>query len=77
MAPCTSSAPTAAAAIGDLPSSLWRKTFSSTTIELSTSMPTPRAKPPRLMMLSEMPARSNRENEATTEMGIARAIATG
>ena len=77
MAPCTSSAPNAAAAIGDLPSSLWRKTFSSTTIELSTSMPTPRASPPRLMMLSEMPARSNRENDATTEMGIARAIATG
>ena len=37
-----------------LPSALWVKMFSSTTMELSTIMPTPMAMPPRLIMLSVM-----------------------
>ncbi len=77
MAPCTSSAPRAAASRGGTPASRCRKTFSSTTMELSTSMPTPRARPPRLMMFSDTPAASMRANVPTTEMGMAAATATG
>jgi len=77
MAPCTSSAPRAAASTGDSPRSRCRNTFSSTTMELSTSMPTPRARPPRLMMFIETPKASIRANVPTTEMGMARATATG
>ncbi len=82
MAPCTSSAPTAAesseaASSPAACSSRCRKMFSSTTMLLSTSMPTPSASPPRLMMFSETPARSSRLNVPITEMGMARAMATG
>jgi len=78
MAPCTSSAPRVAASAGAAPSSSrCRKIFSSTTMELSPSMPTPRARPPRLMMFSETPNASMRANVPITEMGMARAMATG
>ena len=77
IAPCTSSAPAAAAAIGDFPISRWRKTFSKTTMELSTNIPTPSARPPRLMMFKDTPAKSSSENDAITEIGMASAMATG
>jgi hypothetical protein len=52
----TSRAPSAAAASGVFPSaSRCRKMFSSMTIELSSSSPTPSARPPRLMMFSVRP----------------------
>ena len=51
IAPCTSSAPLAAASRIGIPPSRCRKMFSRTMMELSTSIPTPRASPPRLMML--------------------------
>ena len=74
----TSSAPAVAACTAPSPSSdRCRKMFSSTTIELSTSMPTPSASPPRLMMLRLTPAASMSEKVPTTEIGIARAIAKG
>ncbi len=78
MAACTSSAPTDAAWMGGAPSSSrCRKMFSSTTMELSTNIPTPSARPPRLMMLRLTPAASMSAKVPTTEIGIASAIATG
>ena len=77
IAACTSSAPFAAASIIPIPACRCRKMFSSTMIELSTSIPTPSASPPRLMMLSDTPNASMRANVPITEMGIASAMATG
>jgi hypothetical protein len=51
----TSREPLAAASKRSSPPSRCRKMFSRTTIELSTSSPTPSASPPRLIMLREMP----------------------
>ena len=45
--------------------------FSSTTIALSTSMPTPRASPPKETMLSVKPLKYIRAKVETTEIGIA------
>ena len=45
--------------------------LSSTTMELSTSMPMPSASPPSDMMLSDTPPRNMRKKLATTDMGIA------
>ena len=50
IAMATSLAPLIAASSGGMPLSRSRVMFSSTTIELSTSMPTPSASPPSVMM---------------------------
>ena len=66
----TSAVPAMAASPGDMPASCLRKTTSSTTMELSTNMPTPRVSPARLMMLRSMPARSISRKVAITDTGI-------
>jgi hypothetical protein len=48
----TSSLPSIAACIRSLPCSMWRKVFSSTTIDASTIMPMPSARPPNVIVLS-------------------------
>jgi hypothetical protein len=48
----TSCVPSIAEAVASRPSSRLRKMFSSTTTALSSSMPTPSARPPKVMMLS-------------------------
>ena len=45
--------------------------LSSTTIELSTSIPMPSARPPSDMMFSDTPPRYIRKKLAITEIGIA------
>ncbi len=55
MAPVTSLVPVLAASTIPIPSCRCRKMFSSTTMELSTIIPTPRAKPPRVMIFSVRP----------------------
>ena len=77
IAPWTSSAPRAAASSAPNPAWRCRKMFSSTMMELSTSIPTPSASPPRLMMLRETSNASMRAKVPITEIGIASAIATG
>ena len=58
MADQTSSLPSIAACIRSLPNcSMWRKEFSSTTIEASTIMPTPSASPPNVIVFSVNPAK--------------------
>jgi len=52
MATATSEVPLTAASEAAMPWSRSRVMFSSTTIELSTSMPTPRASPPSVIKLS-------------------------
>ncbi len=49
----TSFAPSSAASTASSPSSRCRKIFSNTTIELSTSMPTPKERPPRVIIFNE------------------------
>ena len=49
MAMPTSEVPLRAASVGLSPSCRWRKMFSMTTTALSTSMPTPSARPPRVI----------------------------
>ena len=75
-APVTSLAPRAAACARELPRRRCRSMASSTTIELSTSMPTPRARPPRDMMLKETPASARGRKDAMTEVGIETAMIT-
>ena len=53
----TSSLPSIAACIRDLPFSMCRKVFSSTTIDASTIMPTPSARPPNVIVFSVKPAK--------------------
>ena len=77
IARCTSSAPSAAAAAGPRPLSRCRKMFSSTTMELSISIPTPSASPPRLSRLSDTPAAWSSAKVAIREMGMASATAMG
>ena len=52
IAVATSWVPSTAEVSASSPSSRFLKMFSSTTTALSTSMPTPRARPPKVMMLS-------------------------
>ena len=54
-APCTSLVPSTAAWYRPFPVSRWRAITSSTTIESSTSMPMPSARPPSDMMFSDRP----------------------
>ena len=51
--------------------------FSITTIELSMSRPTPSARPPRLMMLSDTPVACSSAKVAMIEIGMASAMAIG
>ena len=55
MADQTSSLPSMAACTRGLPISMCRKVFSSTTIDASTIMPTPSARPPKVIVLSVKP----------------------
>ena len=71
MAAATSLLPCFAASKGATPDSLRRCTFSMTTIALSTSIPTPSASPPSVMMFSVQPAKYIRAKVETMETGIA------
>ena len=55
MADQTSSLPSIAASRRSLPFSMWRNVFSSTTIDASTIIPTPSARPPNVIVLSVKP----------------------
>ena len=67
----TSFEPTTAASINGAPSSLCRKMFSSTTMPLSTNMPTPNARPPKLTVFNVKPLKYISANVEMTEIGIA------
>jgi hypothetical protein len=69
-APNTSRAPSSAACSGDLPSSRCRNTFSSTTIALSTTIPTAKAMPARLMTFTLRPMATMNTTAPITEIGI-------
>ena len=71
IAAVTSSPPSTAASWGGIPDSVYRKIFSSTTMALSTSIPMPRANPPRLMRFKVKPPKYMRVKVAITEIGIA------
>ena len=70
----TSELPSSALAMGDFPSSRWRYVFSRTTIELSSSIPIPKARPPKVMMFRVNPPKYISPNVAMIETGIAVAI---
>jgi len=70
-APATSDVPSKADLYSPTPLSLYRWIDSSTTMELSTSIPIPKAKPPREMMFREIFEEYIRKNVMTTEMGMA------
>ena len=67
----TSAPPVRAAVTRAAPATRWRSMLSSTTMELSTSMPMPSASPPSDMMLRDTPPRNMRKKLAITEMGMA------
>ncbi len=69
-APATRRTPSTAASLALMPCSRQRLIDSSTTIELSTSMPTPRARPPSDMTLSVMFDRNIGANVTTKLTGI-------
>ena len=69
-APLTSRVPRTAAVTMSSPSSRQRKMDSSTTIEQSTSMPTPSASPPSDMMLSETPIRLSGAKVINSDIGM-------
>ena len=69
IAPATSCVPASAARRGSLPISMWRTTFSSTTIELSISVPIANARPARLTTLIVRPIASMTITVATTASG--------
>ena len=73
-APETSAVPFLAASRVLSPCSLFRKMFSSTTMALSTSMPTASAMPPSDMMLSEISFAYISKKVPMTEIGIATAM---
>ena len=71
MAGPTSRAPSTDACSGASPFSLRRrKIFSSTTMELSTIIPTPKASPPSVIRLIVNPPKNINANVVTIEMGI-------
>ena len=67
----TSDAPVRAALYRSFPSSRCRWIDSSTTMELSTSIPIPRASPPSEMMLRVISKENMRKKVMITEMGMA------
>ncbi len=66
----TSEAPLRAAVVSSSPASRRLTMASRTTMAESTSIPTPRASPPRDMMLRVVPVRYIRKKVATTEIGM-------
>jgi hypothetical protein len=58
-APPTSSVPSNRLSFKGFPPSRWREMFSMITTAVSTSMPTPRAKPPRVKRFKVIPQRQN------------------
>ena len=72
----TSCVPRTTAVRRSSPSSRQRKMLSSTTMPLSTNMPTPRASPPSEMMLSETPAMYMGAKVAMIESGMERPMMT-
>ena len=70
----TSRLPFTAADSESWPASRSRLMFSSTTMALSTSIPTPRANPPRVIKLRVNPPKYIKAKVATTEMGMVVAI---
>ena len=71
-APPTSPVPRTVAVTRSSPSSRHRKMLSSTTIELSTNIPIPSARPPRDMIFNETPNMFIGAKVATIEIGMAR-----
>jgi hypothetical protein len=69
-APATSPAPITAAAGRGYPCRRQRSIASRTTIELSTNMPMPRARPPSDMMLSVTPSSFIGRKVASTDTGM-------
>ena len=59
------------ASIGDSPSSMWRSTFSTTTIASSTTMPMERTRPKSDSVLSENPSPSITANVPMSDTGTA------
>ncbi len=74
MAAPTSLAPSTAASSGPRPSSRKRKMFSKTTMALSTSIPTPKARPPKDIKFKLSLLKYIKTKVATIEIGIAAAI---
>ena len=74
MAPPTSAVPLMAASFTETPCSICRKIFSTTTIALSTSIPAPNARPPKVIIFRVKPLKYIRLNVATMDIGIAKAI---
>ena len=75
MAPATSVVPARAASILEAPSSSRLRTMlSRTTMALSTIIPTPRARPPKVIWLSVIPPKNRRPKVEITEMGMERAM---
>ena len=70
MAPATSFAPLMAASLASIPRFLSRYMFSITTIELSTSIPTPSARPESEMMFRVTPEKYMQTTAATRLTGI-------
>jgi len=66
----TSTVPSTAAVTSGRPVCLRRNIDSSTTMELSTSMPIPKVSPPSDMMFSEIPIRYISTKVAMTDSGI-------
>ena len=74
MAPATCFAPSTAAFLAGTPRLRMRYIFSITTMELSTSIPTPRASPEREIILSVTPEKYMSTRAATTLMGMEQAM---
>jgi len=73
-APDTSRVPMRAASCRLRPDWRWRTMFSITTIALSTIIPMPRARPPKVIWFSVSPEKNSRPKVAVIEIGIARAM---
>ena len=72
----TCSAPARAASATVNPVSRILKIFSRTTMELSTSIPIPKARPPRLIRFKLIPLKCIKMNVATIDIGIEKLIMT-
>ena len=70
IAPATSDVPFIAASLGESPLSRFLYMFSITTMALSMSIPAPKARPPKVMMLMVRPLKYIRLKVAIIETGI-------
>ncbi|OQB36852.1 MAG: hypothetical protein BWY09_01781 [Candidatus Hydrogenedentes bacterium ADurb.Bin179] len=73
MARLTSSGPLINASRMGKPRDRWRRMFSTTTMELSTSMPTEMIIDTIVMILSDMPAKNMNTNANTSDVGMEKA----